>query len=299
MPLMPNDADVWRRPGITRRIFRNEKFGSLFEKEKVMSKGHDPVQAVLDCQKALVELDEGFHAGLYNQLQEIYRSAEELSEDSEAYGRFAELSFWEKCKRAKPQLGDNREEIILLACRLAFRAVKVPSTRYNRAYKHARTLQRYARKAVPADEVAQKLADEHGSDYAFQLETEEHPRRTRKEEKGKKSQEKTEDSDDETDESGERAESDDEVDDSGDEEAPSKSGRPPSRTKRVAGISKSIRPRLSPDGEPVLDVEMPEKRLQRVLRLAVGGKALIRVECTEINKDWKRIVGTSVKILDE
>jgi hypothetical protein len=118
------------------------------------------------------------------------------------------------------------------------------------------------------------LEKEGGSDFAFQLETEEHPRRARKEDKG--------------------AECDDETAESGDEESESEPRRQPTRAKGDASISKSITPRLSPDGGPVLDVEINSKRLERVLSLPEGGKARITVEHRGSLGSWKRIVAIAV-----
>src|SRR5688572_5937156 len=101
------------------------EFGAALCKEYIMNdRKRDLVQAAVNCKKALAELDKGFHAGLYEQLQEIYSIAEDFSHDDEAYGRFAKHEFWEKCKRAKPKVGDDQDTIILLVSRLAFRAVK-------------------------------------------------------------------------------------------------------------------------------------------------------------------------------
>jgi hypothetical protein len=234
----------------------------------------DPVRAAQACQKAIEALDKGYHAQHYDQLQELYTISEEFFSDDDAYGRFARLRFWNESEAAKPRIGDDQDKIILFVCRFGFRAAHTKGPRYNRAYKNARVLQRYRRKEVSADKVAQKLEKEGGSDFAFQLETEEHPRRARKEDKG--------------------AECDDETAESGDEESESEPRRQPTRAKGDASISKSITPRLSPDGEPVLDVEINSKRLERVLSLPEGGKARITVEHRGSLGSWKRIVAIAV-----
>jgi hypothetical protein len=101
---------------------------------------------------------------LYDVLGDIYSIAEGFSRDTNAYLEFGQEPFWEKCKQKKPQEDDDHQQIILMVARFVFRAVKTEGPRYNRAYKHARTLQGYAREEVPAADVAKKLADEGGSD---------------------------------------------------------------------------------------------------------------------------------------
>jgi hypothetical protein len=224
----------------------------------------DPVAAAELCQTVLADVDKGFRAELYVVLAAVYRIAHRFSSDQQAWARFRKGTFWEKCKKKKPVADASLDEIIMWVARFTFRAAKTNTTRYNRAYKHARTLQRYAHEDVAEEAVAEKLADEK-PDYVFRLEVEEHPRRPKRGEERKSG-------------TGRRAQA-----------------RTADSNGRASRASQSI----SLDEDLILHVETTEEQLDQVLGLPVGGRAKIVVSLEENTGSWKRIVAQSVKILTD
>jgi hypothetical protein len=226
----------------------------------------DPIAAAKLCRSVLKDADEGYRKELYKILALIYRLANVFRSEQAAWRDFCKEGFWEKCDQKKPNSNTNHDDIMLWVSRFVFRAAKTESTAYNRAYKHARTLQRYSREKVPESAVAEKLAEE-GADYVFRKEVAENPRRSKT--------------------------------------APCDNGagadenRAGSRGAGGGSVRKDRSDRASEKLDvPILEVEMTQERLQRVLGLAVGERARVTVECTEADEAWKRIVGKSVKVLD-
>ena len=137
----------------------------------------DVLANLRELQAGLANIDQGYHKKLYRILADAYEDAQTLNRRRSAWVEFRQEPFWEQCK-VKPTESENLNAIMLWVLRFIFQAASTKGTQYNRAYKHARTLQGYAREGVLIEEVAAKLAEE-GADYAFRHETKKNPRRTR------------------------------------------------------------------------------------------------------------------------
>jgi hypothetical protein len=205
----------------------------------------DLLARVKFCQSALTKADAGFHQELYQVLAAIYEISYAFRDDKVAWKLFLQEKFWKKCNQKKPPTNPGLNEIILWVSRFVFRAADTRSPRYNRAYKHARTLQGYARQNVPQAAVAERLAGE-GADYAFRAEVEEQPRRAKSSSSGISAHVRGQ----------------------------------ASRTSGSGRSGKSIAPseRVSESGNPILEVEIADRGLERVLSLSIGQKAKIVVQ---------------------
>lgn len=226
----------------------------------------DPVRVARRCQKLYSNLDAGFREGLYTLLELAFKVASHFVTNKKAWKDFSEDPFWSNCDGKQPKLKDEPEEIFRWVTRHLFKATKTEGACYLRAYKHARILYGYFRDKVPADKVAKKLAKE-GADYAFDLETEKHPRQSKEDKSTTRAQ----------------------------------TAKVKDSNNRVSASSISGKQAASQrqDEVPVLHVEMTLGRLVRVLSLPVGGKAQITVTREEGASDWKRIVATGVRVLED
>jgi hypothetical protein len=134
----------------------------------------DPINVAYECQAYIEEVDEKYYDRLYRLLTIVYGLGICFENLPEQWASFRSQSFFAKLKQSKPCEDDNIERIIYWVCRFMFGAVRTDGRRYNRAYKYARALQRYARQGTEWRAIAAKLMEDGGVDHAYELDAEEY-----------------------------------------------------------------------------------------------------------------------------
>jgi hypothetical protein len=138
----------------------------------------DLVAQAIRCRDTLKSRAEEYRRDVYEVLENVYRLALDFAANRKEWRRFLKEPFWEQCKKKKPSTDSGPEQVIFFVSRFVFRATRTKGRRYNRAYKHARVLQKFAREKVRPEDVAKKL-EEKGEDDIFRRETKEHPRQAK------------------------------------------------------------------------------------------------------------------------
>ncbi|MDF3061662.1 MAG: hypothetical protein K0S06_1771 [Microvirga sp.] len=222
-------------------------------------KATTPLEGLRGAQAEYEEANKQFRQRQREILQDTFASVVAALEDNESQTFRDAEDFAEYA-------GDESADIWFDAVAFVYKA-KTRAAR-QKASKHASALRLLYEEGVPADGIAAKIKERHGIQ--------------------KLANEAAAGSHNDEEEQEEENEGDEE------DQKERKKEKEHKRTERSSGAARG--PRHVDD--LTLHVEMSEERLQQVLGLAVGEKARLIVECTEIHKGWKRIVGRSVKILD-
>ncbi len=135
----------------------------------------EPIEAARRCQKAIADMNSGFHEERHRHIAEAYAIACGLENDPQAWSKFLEDPFWQQRKK-KPSIEDRKAPLLPV---MVFVFNAIDRTRYKRASKYAAGLEQYWIDNVPAHEVAAKIKEDGGIEALYRASTGNEPKKAR------------------------------------------------------------------------------------------------------------------------
>jgi hypothetical protein len=123
----------------------------------------EPIEAARRCQKAIADMNSGFHEERRRRIAEAYAVARALQNNPRAWENFRKDDFWQQRKK-KPSIEDRKAPLLPV---MVFVFNAIDRNRYKSASKYAAALQQYLTHDVPAQEVAAKIKKAGGIEKLY------------------------------------------------------------------------------------------------------------------------------------
>lgn len=131
-----------------------------------MHDDNELISTALRLQEGLESLEGRITSEIRYLLMEVYDLAHEFERNSPSWVEFVGLECWEKCHKKRPYSSCGLEAKLHWLTRFVYRGFDTRSSRYNRAFKAAKSLIIFANRGFTKDQVLDSLL-KRGVDHAY------------------------------------------------------------------------------------------------------------------------------------